>query len=893
VSRVARELGSKADELIAEVEWCLRSELPDLWEYSDAMTSENVAQHVVVVLSALEHGVDTSALEQPIAELTRVRRLARHGVPVSVVLRAFRLGQGVMLDRLLEGMARLTDDATLISEAARRLIVTATGYVDRTSEQGVMAYEEERDRRLRGRLSMVNEASVRIGTTLDIARTTQELADFATQPLAGLADRSFADLVTVDLIDSALHGHDAPPEDPLVLRRLARRTSATPEEQSESGASGASGASGDGSSAGSAGSAGSELGRGDAVEQGAAVESATKVALPKPHTFPAGSLPARALATGHPFRHRLDGDPPDLIHPDRPVPRGAAAPPVPSAPSPPSPPSAHSMLVVPLRARGATLGVAQFFRGPASDPFDDEDLLLAQEIAARAAVAVDNARRYTHARATAISLQRSLLPSRTPPQSAVEVACRYRPAGDRAGVGGDWYDVIPLSGARVALVVGDVVGHGIHAAATMGRLRTAVRTLADIDLPPDELLTHLDDVVIRLSAEAEGEGEAGEEGQGQESAGRGARQEEAGDAGAGAPTGAPSPGGGGRTEGAGAPAAGRGLPTESPRVAGLDSESSASGGDRTTGSTLPVTSGAVALGPAEVFPHPSGSPSPSAPPSSFPSPAPVGAESVGVIGATCVYAVYDPVLRSCTLARAGHVLPVVVDPDGAVDVLDLPPGPPLGLGGLPFEAVEVEWPEGTVLALYTDGLLEARGHDIEEGLARLRDALVRPAASLEATCDAVLGSLLPARPPDDVALLLARTRALGAEQVADWDLEADPAAVSRARANVARQLAVWGLEELDFLAELVVSELVTNAIRYGRPPIRLRLIHDRTLLCEVSDAGSTTPHLRRARVFDEGGRGLLLVAQLAERWGTRHARRGKTVWAELNASAALPDMTFL
>ncbi|MFJ7044499.1 SpoIIE family protein phosphatase [Streptomyces sp. NPDC101112] len=868
VSRVARELGSKADELIAEVEWCLRSELPDLWEYSDAMTSENVAQHVVVVLSALEHGVDPRALEQPIAELTRVRRLARHGVPVSVVLRAFRLGQGVMLDRLLEGMARLTDDATLISEAARRLIVTATGYVDRSSAQGVVAYEEERERRLRGRLSLVNEASVRIGTTLDIARTTQELADFATQPLAGLADRSFADLVTVDLIDSALHGHDAPPEDPLVLRRLARRTSAPPKEQPEAGAYGA------GARAGS-GSARSEPGRGAALEQGAAVDSTTKVALPKPHTFPAGSLPARALATGHPFRHRLDGEPPDLIHPARPVPRGASVPPVPSAPSPPS---AHSMLVVPLRARGATLGVAQFFRGPASDAFDDEDLLLAQEIAARAAVAVDNARRYTHARATAISLQRSLLPSRTPPQSAVEVACRYRPAGDRAGVGGDWYDVIPLSGARVALVVGDVVGHGIHAAATMGRLRTAVRTLADIDLPPDELLTHLDDVVIRLSAEAEGEeGEAGDADA---------------DAGAGDAGDAPSPGRGGPSEGAGARAeAGRGLPTESPQAAGRTNRSSASAGGRVTESTLPVTSGAVPPGPAAAFPYASGSPSLS--PSPATSLAPVGAESVGVIGATCVYAVYDPVSRSCTLARAGHVLPVVVAPDGVVDVLELPPGPPLGLGGLPFEAVEVEWPEGTVLALYTDGLLEARGHDIDEGLARLRDALVRPATSLEATCDAVLGSLLPARPPDDVALLLARTRALGAEQVADWDLEADPAAVGRARANVARQLAVWGLEELDFLAELVVSELVTNAIRYGRPPIGLRLIHDRTLLCEVSDAGSTTPHLRRARVFDEGGRGLLLVAQLAERWGTRHARHGKTVWAELNASAALPDMAFL
>ncbi|MCL6738306.1 ATP-binding SpoIIE family protein phosphatase [Streptomyces neyagawaensis] len=902
VSRVARELGSKADELIAEVERCLRTELPDLWEHSDAMTSENVARHVVVVLSALEHGVDPRALEQPIAELTRVRRLARHGVPVSVVLRAFRLGQGVMLDRLLEAMARLTDDATLISEAARRLIVMATGYVDRSSEQGVVAYEEERERRLRGRLSLVNEASVRIGTTLDIARTTQELADFATQPLAGLADRSFADLVTVDLIDSALHGHDAPPEDPLVLRRLARRTSAAPEDQSESGNSGAVAD----FSSGAEFTAGAEFGRGAvveqgavvaqgaAVEQGAVVDSATKVALPKSHIFLAGSLPARALATGQPFRHRLDGEPPDLIHPARPVPRGSS---VPSAPSAPSPPSAHSMLVVPLRARGATLGVAQFFRGPGSDPFDDEDLLLAQEIAARAAVAVDNARRYTHARATAISLQRSLLPSRTPPQSAVEVACRYRPAGDRAGVGGDWYDVIPLSGARVALVVGDVVGHGIHAAATMGRLRTAVRTLADIDLPPDELLTHLDDVVLRLSGEAEGEEELEGEQEEGEGNGRGqeqTRQGEAGDADAGpGDTGdAPSPGGGGPTEGAGArAAAGHGLRTASHPTAGPGS--SGSGGGRAGESALPVTSGAESPGPAAAFPYASGSPSPHPTSTTSPSPAPVGAESVGVIGATCVYAVYDPVSRSCTLARAGHVLPVLVTPDGVVDVLDLPPGPPLGLGGLPFEAVEFEWPEGTVLALYTDGLLEARGHDIDEGLARLREVLVRPAASLESTCDAVLGSLLPARPPDDVALLLARTRALGEEQVADWDLEADPAAVGRARANVARQLAVWGLEELDFLAELVVSELVTNAIRYGRPPIRLRLIHDRTLLCEVSDAGSTTPHLRRARVFDEGGRGLLLVAQLAERWGTRHARHGKTVWAELNASTALSDVAFL
>ncbi|GAA5707868.1 hypothetical protein Save01_08741 [Streptomyces avermitilis] len=350
----------------------------------------------------------------------------------------------------------------------------------------------------------------------------------------------------------------------------------------------------------------------------------------------------------------------------------------------------------------------------------------------------------------------------------MEVACRYLPAAAQLGVGGDWYDVIPLSGARVALVVGDVVGHGIHAAATMGRLRTAVRTLADIDLPPDELLTHLDDVVIRLSAE-------------------------------------------------------------------VSSEASAQ----------------------------------------------TDTESAGDIGATCLYAVYDPVAGRCTLARAGHVLPVVMARDGIADILELPAGPPLGLGGLPFEAAEIDLPEGSLIALYTDGLVEALDHDIEAGLTRLCHALAQPSASLEATCDTALDALLPAgRPHDDVALLLARTHTLGERQVVTWDVDADPAEVARARAHVSEQLTTWGLEELDFTTELVVSELVTNAIRYGRPPIQLRLIHDRTLMCEVADAGSTTPHLRRARVFDEGGRGLFLVAQLAEHWGTRHARRGKTVWAE-------------
>ncbi|MEV7617189.1 SpoIIE family protein phosphatase [Streptomyces sp. NPDC089799] len=372
----------------------------------------------------------------------------------------------------------------------------------------------------------------------------------------------------------------------------------------------------------------------------------------------------------------------------------------------------------------------------------------------------------THrAHTTTMTLQRSLLPHTLPDQSALEIAYRYLPAGTEAGVGGDWFDVIPLSGARVALVVGDVVGHGIRAAATMGRLRTAVRTLADVDLPPDELLTHLDDLIIHLSADE-------------------ADRDSAGDA-------------------------------------------------------------------------------------------------AGGIGTTCLYVVYDPVTRRCTVARAGHPPPAVVSPEGSVYFLDVPAGPPLGLGGLPFETAEVELAEGSVLALYTDGLLQAREHDIDEALDTMFSALTKPASSLDTVCDRVLAALLTHRPEDDVALLIARTRALHADRVVVWDLSSDPSEVAQARRNTTDQLTAWGLEDASFVTELLVSELVTNAIRYGAPPVQLRLIHENsTLICEVSDASSTAPHMRRARTFDEGGRGLLLVAQLAQRWGTRHAPIGKTIWAE-------------
>ncbi|MCI3270666.1 ATP-binding SpoIIE family protein phosphatase [Streptomyces cylindrosporus] len=710
VSHAAGELRSHIIGLIHDVELTLRRGVPELWDAPEIarMTSDAVADHIDAVLAGLERGVGPAGIEPPDMDLGRTRLLARHGAPVSVLLRAFRLGEGVVLDGLLRQMPGFTTDAELISAAMREALAMMTSYVECTAAQGVVAYQEEHERRVRRRLAAVSDASMRIGTTLDITRTAQELANLATE--------DFSDLITVDLLDSALPEGDVPVPDAVVLRRVAERSvvdrdpNLTPVRQ-------------------------------------------------ETFTYEEGSPQASALATGQSARHHLDAGPP--LHED--VGCSTDMHPV------------HSMLIVPLCARGSILGVAQFSRHCNPDPFDEDDLLLAHEVVARAAVAVDNASRYTSARATSLALQRSLLPQQAPEQSAVEVACRYLPAEARVGVGGDWFDVIPLSGARVALVVGDVVGHGIHAAATMGRLRTAVRTLADIDLPPDELLTHLDDVVLRLAADASmsfGEGAAGD------------------------------------------------------------------------------------------------------------------------IGATCLYAVYDPVLRSCSMARAGHVQPAMVSRDGTVEILDLPPGPPLGLGGLPFEAMELDLPEESLLALYTDGLIEARDRDVDEGLRLLRNTLAQPNASLEATCDMLLDALLPVGPGDDVALLLARTHALGGDQVATWDLDPDPSVVSWARSRVSGQLTVWGREELDFTAALVVSELVTNAIRYGRPPIRLRLIHDGTLTCEVSDAGSTTPHLRRARVFDEGGRGLLLVAQFAQRWGTRHARGGKTVWAELNETSGFSAWNF-
>ncbi|WP_210587207.1 SpoIIE family protein phosphatase [Streptomyces sp. GESEQ-35] len=555
----------------------------------------------------------------------------------------------------------------------------------------------------RERLQLVNEASVRIGTTLDITRTAQELADVCVPALA--------DFVSIDLLDPPEpEGEPStrPVTAPVTLRRAAHQS----------------------------------------------VNPGSPEAVLKPgqvDVYPASSPQADSLLAGRTIVAAVpSGGLTQWLTWDK------------ARMERVSELGIHGTMSVPIRARGATLGVAVLTRFRRPDPFTPDDELLAEEITARAAVCIDNARRYSRERATALALQRSLLPQSLPRTAAVEAASRYLPAA-RAGVGGDWFDVIPLSGMRVAMVVGDVVGHGIQASATMGRLRTAVRTLADIDLAPDELLTHLDDLVVRLSVEAGSEGSAGE------------------------------------------------------------------------------------------------------------------------VGATCLYAVYDPVSRRCTLARAGHPPPVMRPPGGPPRQVDLPAGPPLGLGGLPFESAEIELPEGTVLSLYTDGLIESRERDVDVGHALLCDALAAPSGSLDETCDRVLHTLLPAGgASDDVALLLARTQGLPASRVATWDIPADPALVAPIRKQVLGQLDIWELPDASFTAELVVSELVTNAIRYGAHPIRLRLIHDTTtLICEVSDTSHTAPHLRRAKTWDEGGRGLLLVAQLTQRWGSRHTADGKTIWAEI------------
>ncbi|MET8329198.1 SpoIIE family protein phosphatase [Streptomyces sp. NPDC005181] len=583
----------------------------------------------------------------------------------------------------------------------------------------------------RRNLALLNEASARIGNSLDLETTARELLDVAVP--------GFCDLASVDLYQGLLTGDEAPPGSWGSLRQEPVGGSA-------------------------------ELRR---VAFASAVSDALPVTVPDSiateghtdppalgavHRYPFNSPCAIALRTGQ--VKNVPGDDRGFV---------------------------QSTLAVPMVAHDTVVGLVQFSRTKGSEPFGERDRALATELAARAAVCIDNARLYRREHERALILQRSLLPPGDPEAAGLDIACRYLPGNAATEVGGDWFDVIELPGHRTALVVGDVMGRGLRAAVAMGELRTAVRTLALLDLEPAEVLSALDEVARGLG----------------------------------------TPGGSTASDGLGGGAQWPSRASHKSRDADL----------------------------SEVY------------------------------LATCVYAVYDSVTRRCTFANAGHLPPVVVEPGEPALLLDVPPGMPLGVGGEPFEEVEVELKEGALLALYTDGLVESRDHPLDEGLQALRNALVEPALPLEDVCDHVLATLDTRHGEDDIALLMARIQGLPSDAVGDWQLPREPRSVGRARELARSQLIAWDLDDLVDTTELLVSELVTNALRYGESEIRLRLLRDRTLVCEVWDAGLVQPRRRRARDTDEGGRGLQLVGLLSAAWGSRRTPRGKTVWFELR----LPD----
>ncbi|WP_223184121.1 SpoIIE family protein phosphatase, partial [Streptomyces sp. CBMA291] len=432
----------------------------------------------------------------------------------------------------------------------------------------------------------------------------------------------------------------------------------------------------------------------------------------------------------------------ELLSPEHPLPGGLRA------------------ILAPLRGRRRVIGAAVFMRRPERAGFEPNDLLVAAQLATHTALGIDKAVLYGREAYIADELQRTMLPDSLPQPTGVKLASRYLPAAETARVGGDWYDAIPLPGSRVALVVGDVMGHSMTSAAIMGQLRTTAQTLAGLDLPPQEVLHHLDEQAQRL------------------------------------------------------------------------------GENRM---------------------------------------------------ATCMYAVYDPVSHRITVANAGHPPPILLHLGGRAEVLRVPPGAPIGVGGVDFEAVELDAPAGATLLLYTDGLVESRLRDVWTGIEQLRERLAATAQltgpdhspPLEALCDDVLDMLGPGDRDDDIALLAARFDGIAPSDVAYWFLEPEDAAPGRARRLARRALSRWGLEELTDSVELLISEVVTNAVRYAERPVTLRLLRTDVLRCEVGDDSPQLPRQRRARETDEGGRGLFLVNRLARRWGATRLSGGKVVWFEL------------
>jgi serine phosphatase RsbU (regulator of sigma subunit) len=408
-------------------------------------------------------------------------------------------------------------------------------------------------------------------------------------------------------------------------------------------------------------------------------------------------------------------------------------------------------VLVPLRVRGTTIGFAVWTRRAGG--FSETEMLVGGQLAAQAALSMQDAYLYQREVAVVDMLQHDMLAVKPPDLSGIEIAHRYLPGSPAAQVGGDWFDTIRLRGGRVALIVGDVTGHGIRSAAAMGRLRAAMRTLAALDLPPSEVLRNLDNIAL------------GEDG------------------------------------------------------------------------TM----------------------------------------------ATCLYCVYDPVARQCSLANAGHLPPVLRVRDEPPRLLEIPAGGPIGVGGISFQTVDVTAPDGSLLVLYTDGLVESRRRDLGQGLAALRGAIAArpPGDGLERWCDSLLDSLGAHHRMDDVALLAARLTGIPADRVANWILTPSPRTPQIVRRLVRKVLEKWQLSESTDLAVLLTHELVANAIRYARRPLTVRLMLTDSLLCEVQDDDHHLPVLGNPCPADETGRGILLVSRLARRWGTSRLPTGKVVWFEI------------
>ncbi|MEU6236468.1 SpoIIE family protein phosphatase [Kitasatospora sp. NPDC047058] len=476
-----------------------------------------------------------------------------------------------LLDRFTTGRTPADPDADhawLVSyyrleDPGGRALGVALSVVDVTEQHRA----DRQAAQARRRLAVIARASARIGTTLDLDRTAAELADTVVPDLA--------DIAAVDILDAALAARTArlSPTGPAVFRALAVQAAYPTEAR-------------------------------------AAADPVGEITR-----YEADRLVTRCVATGRPV-HLAQVRTADLPRIARDAESAAVL----------ARAGVHSYLAVPLIARGEVLGALDLKRARNPLPFDADDLLLAEELAARAAVCIDNARWYQTQLEAATTLQRHLLP-RTPPHlPGLAVAVRYEPAGTPGHAGGDWFDVIPLTAGTTALVVGDVMGHGLTAAATMGQLRTAARTLARLGLDPADILRHLDELTCDLE------------------------------------------------------------------------------------------------------------------------------ETI----ATCVCAVHDPGTGGCRIALAGHLPPVLDRPGRRPVLLDLPPGAPLGTGGLvPLTTTLLPLPAGDRLVLYTDGLVERRDQPLDRRLDALLDVLSGPRIGLQATCDHLLAALPTAGGNDDVALLIA------------------------------------------------------------------------------------------------------------------------------------------